>query len=256
MKKQTSSMNLTGHLRELRNRIVISIVTLIAAFLIFFQFADNIVDHLTKIGAEFGYAFVYISPQELFLQYMKVGFIGALCIASPVLLYHIGRFIAPGLKKNEKLVMFLSMIFGLFFFLIGVFFAYKITLPFMLNFFVSVNTTSNITASISIANYITMLVTTFLVFGIVFELPVVTVILTQLGFLKPEWMVSARPFAIVVIFVVGALITPPDIVSQCLISGPMIVLYQLSIYLCKIFCKRCKKTKAESEDEMEDTEEE
>lgn len=254
MKKEKGNMNLTGHLRELRNRIVISFVTLCVAFLVFFQFADNIVDHLAKMGAEYGYAFVYISPQELFMQYMKVGLIGALCIASPVLLFQIGKFVAPGLKKNENAVMFMSMTFGLFFFLIGVYFAYKISIPFMLNFFVSVNTTTNITASISIANYISMLVTVFLVFGIVFELPVVSVILTQFGFLKPEWMISARPFAIVVIFFVGAIITPPDIVSQCLLAGPMIVLYQLSIYLCKFFSKRREKAMAanEAEDENEE----
>lgn len=245
MKKETSNMNLTGHLRELRNRIITSLVTLCIAFLVIFQFADNIVEFLTQMGVAYGYQFVFISPQELFLQYMKVGLIGAICIASPVLLFQIGRFIAPGLKKAENGVMFLSMIFGLIFFLVGVFFAYKITIPFMLNFFMSINTTSNIVASISIANYISLMLTVFLVFGIVFELPVVSVILTQLGFLKPEWMVSVRPFAIVIIFIVGALITPPDIVSQCLIAGPMIVLYQFSIYLCKFFSFRKAKAKKE-----------
>ena len=145
--------------------------------------------------------------------------------------------------------MFLSMTFGLFFFILGVFFAYKISIPFMLNFFVSVNTTANIVANISIENYIGMLLMVFLVFGIVFELPVVAVILTQLGLLRPEWMIAARPVAIVVIFFIGAVITPPDIVSQCLISFPMVVLYQLSIYLCKFFCKRRDKLKTERDED-------
>ena len=249
MSKKTGNMNLIGHLSELRNRLIISTVTLCVAFLIIFQFADDIVEHLTTMGVEYGYAFVYIAPQELFIQYMKVGFIGAICISSPILLFQIARFVAPGLKKNENVVMFLSMIFGFFFFVLGVIFAYKISIPFMLNFFVSVNTTSNIVANISIANYIGMLLMVFLVFGIVFELPVVAVILTQLGLLRPEWMIAARPAAIVVIFFIGAVITPPDIVSQCLISIPMVVLYQLSIYLCKFFCKRRDKLKVEKEED-------
>lgn len=248
-KKKSSNMNLSGHLKELRQRLVISLVSLCVSFLVIFQFADKIVDHLTMIGVKYGYTFVYISPQELFLQYMKIGLIGAICIAAPILLYQIGRFIAPGLKKNENRVMFFAMTFGVLFFLIGVYFAYKITLPFMLNFFMSVNTISNVVASISIANYVSLLMTVFIVFGVVFELPVATVILTQFGFLRPEWMKKARPLAIVVVFIISAFITPPDIISQCLVAGPMIILYQFSILLCKIFGKRKSKESVESEEE-------
>jgi len=254
MKKKDDNMNLSGHLRELRHRVVISLAALLISFLVIFQYADNIVGHLTQLGTDYGYAFVYISPQELFLQYMKVGLIGALCIASPILMFEIAKFIAPGLKKNESAAMFGSMIFGLIFFLIGVVFAYEITIPFMMRFFVSVNTTTTITASISVANYIGMLITVFIVFGAVFELPVISVVLTQLGILRPEWMSKARPVAIVVIFVIAAVITPPDIVSQLLIAGPMIILYQFSIYLCKFFYK--KKAKAEEIDEEETDQEE
>ena len=246
-KKKDDQMNLTGHLRELRNRVVVSLAALVVSFLVIFQYADNIVEHLTGLGTEYGYEFVFIAPQELFLQYMKVGLIGAVCIASPILLFEIAKFIAPGLKKNESVAMFASMIFGLVFFLIGVVFAYKITIPFMLRFFVTVNTTTTIKASISVANYIGMLITVFVVFGAVFELPVVSVVLTQLGILRPEWMIKARPAAIVVIFIIAAVITPPDIVSQLLIAGPMMILYQISIYLCKFFRK--KKVKADESEE-------
>lgn len=250
MMRKDGNMNLSGHLRELRHRLMVSIAALVISFLVIFQFADNIVGHLTQLGTDYGYAFVYISPQELFLQYMKVGLIGAICIASPVVLFEIARFVVPGLKKNEAVAMFASMIFGLIFFLVGVFFAYKITVPFMLRFFISINTTTTITASISVANYISLLVTVLIVFGAVFELPVISVVLTQLGILRPEWMVKARPVAIVVLFVIAALITPPDIVSQLLIAGPMIILYQFSIYLCKIFRKK-KITVAEQEEDMD-----
>ncbi|BBF43686.1 twin-arginine translocation protein TatC [Lachnospiraceae bacterium KM106-2] len=247
-KEENQEMNLRGHLKELRNRIVICLVSLIVGFAIVFHFSSSIVQYLTSMGTSVGYRFVYISPQELFLQYMKVGFIGAICLASPIIIYQIARFIAPGLKKSENVVMFFSIIFGFIFFIVGVVFALKITIPFMLDFFYNVNTSSNISSFISIENYVGMLVMIFLIFGIVFELPVVTVILTQMGLLRPEWMVKGRPAAIVVIFFVGAIITPPDIMSQCLLAGPMIILYQISIYLCMIFRKRKLKTAKEEEE--------
>lgn len=244
-KAPSGEMNLRGHLKELRNRIIISLLSLVIGFALIFHYAPEIIQFLTNMGAGVGYQFVYISAQELFLQYMKVGFIGALCLASPVIIYQIARFIAPGLKKSENIVMMFSIIFGFVFFIVGVVFALKITVPFMLDFFYKINTDSNIASSISIENYIGMLTTVFLIFGIVFELPVITVILTQMGFLRPEWMVKGRPAAIVLIFVLGAVITPPDIISQCLLAGPMIVLYQLSIYLCMIFRRRKVKNASE-----------
>lgn len=237
MKSNNIEMKLTDHLKELRNRIIICILSLTISFLIIFNFADKIVNVLTSLGTMYGYKFVYIASEELFMQYIKVSLIGGICLASPILLFHIGRFIAPGLKKNEKAVMFFTMIFGLLFFLVGVLFAYKISIPFMLSFFYRVNTSSNINATISINNYISLLSTVFLVFGAVFELPVVTVILTVLGLVKPEFLIKGRSISIVIIFIIAAVITPPDIVSQILVALPMVILYQLSIFLCYLFSK-------------------
>ncbi|MDO5292347.1 MAG: twin-arginine translocase subunit TatC [bacterium] len=243
-KPKEGAMNLRGHLKELRNRVIISLLSLVVGFIAVFQFSDEIIQYLTSLGASIGYHFVYISAQELFVQYMKVGFIGALCLASPIIIFQIARFIAPGLKKSENIVMMFSIIFGFIFFIVGVVFALKITIPFMLDFFYKINTNSDISSSITIENYIGMLLMVFLIFGIVFELPVITVILTQMGFLRPEWMTKARPAAIVAIFVLGAIITPPDIISQCLLAGPMIILYQISIYLCMFMVRKKDKARA------------
>jgi sec-independent protein translocase protein TatC len=138
------------------------------------------------------------------------------------------------------------MIFGLICFCIGVYFAYRIMLPFMLHFLISLSTGSGVTASISVQNYMTFLMTLFLIFGIVFELPVVSVLLTQMGLLKVEWMKKGRRVVIVVIFVIAALITPPDIVSQIMVAIPMIALYELSIILCTI-CQKLKGTDGQVE---------
>jgi sec-independent protein translocase protein TatC len=245
-------MSLTGHLKELRNRILIVIAGLFAGLLICFNYAGPIVNLLTEQGTELGYQFVYLSPQALFMQYIKVALIGAVCLGSPVILYEIWAFIRPGLERKENFVFFFAMVAGLFFFVLGAGFAYKIALPFMLYFFIHVNASTSIIASISIESYLSFIMTIFITFGAVFEMPVVTVILTQLGLMRPEWMIKGRSVVIVVIFIVAAIITPPDVVSQIMIALPMLLLYQLSIWLCRIFRKR---KIAGNEDEDEDEEE-
>jgi sec-independent protein translocase protein TatC len=124
----------------------------------------------------------------------------------------------------------------------------------MLYFLIDLSKGSNITASISVQNYMTFLLTIFMIFGIVFELPVVTVALTQMGLLKVQWMRAGRRVVIVVIFFVAALITPPDIVSQIMVSIPMIGLYELSIIISSILLKVRKNKKSEEEDEDDEDE--
>lgn len=240
-------MSLTGHLKELKNRIVVSVAVLLIAFIFIFQYANIVVDYLTDIGASYGYQFVQLAPQELLMQYIRVGLIGAIVVASPVWLYEIWAFVRPGLSKSENITVFFAMMGGLFFFVVGILFALKITLPFMLYFFMNINTTNAVVVSISIESYLSFLLSTFIAFGCIFELPVITVVLTTLGLINANMMVAVRPFAIVGIFVLGAFITPPDVVSQCMVSVPMIGLYQLSIWLSKIFGIRKKKKEAEDE---------
>lgn len=130
-----------------------------------------------------------------------------------MILYEIWAFIRPGLERKENFVFFFAMVAGLFFFILGAGFAYKIALPFMLYFFIHVNASASIIASISIESYLSFIMTIFITFGTVFEMPVATVILTQLGLMRPEWMVKGRSVVNVVIFIVAAIITPP---GRCL----------------------------------------
>ena len=105
-------MSLTGHLKELRNRVLIVIAVLFAGLLICFNYAGPIVNLLTEQGTELGYQFVYLSPQALFMQYIKVALIGAVCLGSPVILYEIWAFIRPGLERRENFVFFFAMVAG------------------------------------------------------------------------------------------------------------------------------------------------
>ena len=155
---------------------------------------------------------MFLAPQELLLQHFSVALIAGLCLSLPILAYQIWAFIRPGLRAKENILFVLSALFGLVFFIIGVLFAYKIMLPFMLEFLIGIQTGTYISASISVQNYISFLLTIFLIFGVVFELPVLSVVLTQLRLIKVEWMKKGRRVVIVVIFLVAAFITPPDIV--------------------------------------------
>ena len=235
--EENGEMSLSGHLRELRNRILVYVIALVAAILIGLHYAADIVEKFLDIGAGYDYQFVYIAPQELMIQYFFVAFVFGICITFPILVYQVWAFIRPGLKKSENTLFLFAIVCGLLCFCVGAAFAYKVMLPFMLYFFVTLGTGSGISAYISIQNYLSFLLTVLIIFGIVFELPVVSMILNFLGLLKVQWMKSGRRVVIVLIFVVAAIITPPDIVSQTLVALPMIVLYEISIILCT-FCQK------------------
>lgn len=247
--KSEKNMSVTGHLRELRNRLVICLVCLVVSFLVGLHFAPDLVEFMTDIGKGYGYTYVYISPQELLMQYFSVAMLAGVCITLPVILYHIWAFVQPGLRKNENALFLSALFFGLICFVIGILFAYKIMLPFMLHFLIDISAGSDITASISVQNYMGFLLTIFMIFGIVFELPVVSVLLTQMGLLKIEWMRKGTRVIIVVIFFVSAVITPPDIVSQIMVAIPMIGLYELSIVISAVLLKLKRKRKTAENEE-------
>ncbi|MCI9147351.1 MAG: twin-arginine translocase subunit TatC [Hungatella sp.] len=247
-KQKEQSMTLADHLRELRNRLVICIVCLVMSSLAGLHFAPWLVELLTDIGKNYGYTYVYIAPQELLMQYFSIALLAGVCITFPMILYHIWAFVQPGLQKHENALFLSAIFFGLLCFGAGIIFAYKIMLPFMLRFLIGISAGSGITASISVQNYITFLLTIFMIFGIVFELPVISVLLTQMRLLKVEWMKKGRRVIIIVIFVVAALITPPDIVSQIMVAIPMIGLYEISIIICTILMKFRKKEESEGDE--------
>ncbi|MBE7005337.1 MAG: twin-arginine translocase subunit TatC [Ruminococcaceae bacterium] len=239
------SMTLSGHLRELRGRVLVCVLLLLGAFAGCLTVAPRLVTLLTDKGEQYAYRYVYIAPQELLLVYMNVALIGALVVCSPVLVYEAYAFCRPGLGRKTRVYTVGALIAGAAFFLAGVAFAYYISLPFMLRFLIQFTHEVNVAASISIGEYVSFLLTVFVIFGVVFELPVVSVMLTGLGVIKAEWLVKGRRVMIVLIFVLAAIITPPDVVSQVMVAFPMLGLYELSIVLCRIV-GRAKKKKADA----------
>lgn len=235
-------MSLSGHLRELRNRLAVCVALLVVVFSLCLSAAPRIVTLLTELGERYSYVYVYIAPQELFLVYMNVALVGALVLCSPVLAYQAYAYCSPGLTRRERSYTLGALIAGGLFFLAGVAFAFFISLPFMLRFLIQFTADVNVAASISIDQYVSFLLTVFVIFGLVFELPVVSVLLTALGLVRAEWLVKGRRIMIVLIFVLAAIITPPDVVSQFMVAVPMLVLYELSIVLSRIVGARRRQT--------------
>lgn len=232
------SMTLSGHLKELRDRSLVCVIALAAGFVLCLSYAPALVTMLTDMGVAYGYVYVYIAPQELLMVYLSIGLTGGLALAFPFIAYHTYAFCSPGLTRREKSFVLGTLFFGTVCFCGGVLFAYFLTLPFMLRFLIQFSTQVSVAASISIQQYVSFLLTVFVVFGAVFELPVISVLLTVLGILKAEWMVKGRRAMIVVIFLLAAIITPPDVVSQVMVAVPMIGLYELSIVLCRLFGRK------------------
>ena len=243
------SMSLSGHLRELRNRILVVVILLLAAFTACLSFSPDFITFLTDMGAKYNYVFVYIAPQELLLVYLNTALVGALVICFPVVAYEVYAFCSPGLTKRERTFFIGSLLAGTVFFVIGVAFARYISLPFVLRFLIQFTGEVDVAASISIQQYIGFLLTIFVVFGLVFELPVVSVLLTGLGLILAEWLKKGRKVMIVVIFLLAAIITPPDVVSQVMVALPMILLYELSIALSSLVGRRRKDAQDEDEEE-------
>ena len=241
------NMTLTGHLKELRNRLIVCAVVFVAAVVVTLAYADL----LTAMGQGF-YTFVSIAPQEKLMQYFRVSLLAAVVVTVPVALYQVYAFAKPGLKKSETFFLKLVILLGLALFVVGVMFAYKLMMPFMLRFLsTGIEGADYIQTTTSIESYVSLCLTMFIIFGCVFEMPLVTIILSKMGIANPEILKKGRGVAIVLIFFIAAVVTPPDIVSQCMVAIPMVLLYFVSIFLSGIFYK----PRSESEDE-EDAEEE
>lgn len=231
------------HLSEFRKRLTIVVVINIIAMFICFQFVNILINYTLSVNP--GMNLVYVSPSESFLVLIKTSVIVAVTLCSPITIYQIWAFVAKGLYKKEKIWLVISLIIGVIFFVAGVIFSYYIVLPITLSFFMRMELRS-VRSMISFDSYITFVNTFLFSFGLVFELPVLIVILAKFKLISYKTIIKHQGMIIVGIFVVAAIITPPDIISQLLLGIPMIGLLQLSIAACFFIEKsRMKKLKRE-----------
>ena len=231
-----AKMSISGHLVEIKSRLTWVIIALVVSIVVCSFFVDPIVVELINKGQ--GFSFVSIAPGEVVGSYVKIVLIAALVITAPVILYQIWGFIRPALEASEKRMGIFALLGGTGFFIVGVLFAYFVAAPFTLQFFVNFDTTGLIKAQVSIQSYIDFMLTTMVTFGLVFEMPMLTLFLSQLGIIKPKFLIKTRKYAILIIAIVAAILTPPDVISQITIAVPMLVLYEISILVCRVIAKR------------------
>lgn len=231
---KNEEMNLFGHLDELRKRLtVIAVVNLVASAVLFTK-VDLVLDYFLAINP--GMELVFITPSELLMVYVQISLIMAIIICSPVNIYEVWAFVEKGLYRREKIYIFITLIFGVIFFVLGVAFCYFMVLPTTLKFFMRI-AVADVSSMISIKSYISFVNTMLLCFGAVFEMPVLVFLLSKLEILKPEFLRKNRGLLVVVIFILAAIITPPDVISQIMLAIPMVLLLQISIFICTIVDK-------------------
>ncbi|MFK5938139.1 MAG: twin-arginine translocase subunit TatC [Sulfurimonas sp.] len=254
---------LRPHLVELRKRLVISAVSLIVAFLVMFYFHEIIlnwmVEPLNQALFEVGKKSVHAADGMVttsqvggaFFVALKVAFFAAIVGALPIILSQIWAFIAPGLYSNEKKMVIPFILGGTFMFVSGVLFAYYVVTPFGFDFLITFGS-FKFTPLINIEDYVGFFTKIMFGFGIAFELPVFAYFFALLGLINDKQMIAFFKYAIIIIFVVAALLTPPDVLTQMLMAGPLIILYGISILIVKVV----NPASQEDEDEDEDDDEE
>ena len=248
---QKGKMSLVGHLTEIRNRLAVCLVALFLVFIACFAFIRPLANRVLDMGNSLGFQYVYIEPSELLSSYFKLSLILAVVVVSPFLMFELWQFVSPALKPLEKRAVLPALFGGFIFFLLGAIFAYMIALPFMIQFLVTYNQSSLITSSISVASYIDFVMGMLVVFGIVFEMPMLAFVLSKLGILTPPIMRKIRSYVIPTFFLLAAIITPPDVASQFMVAVPMIGLYELSILISIVVSRRRQLAEEEEEEEEE-----
>ena len=246
-------MTVTGHLRELRSRVFKSVLAFLVLSVLCFVFIQRFVDAALSLSPAF--SFVYLSPSELLTSYMKLSIILGLVFASPIILWEIWAFVRPGLTGREAGSVKTAVIAGFVCFLLGMAFCYFLILPLTLDFLYRFNGSVDITANISFSYYMNFILGMLVAFGAVFEMPVLSYLLSRLGVLKPSVLVKGRKYAVLVIFLVAAVITPPDVLSQIMTAIPMIGLYELSVFVSRAAEKR-RVDEGDDEEEEDDEDEE
>ena len=243
----------TSHLEELRKRLIYSLIAVVICFLICYLFKELLFKILTlplvAVLPEKS-SMIFTSLPEAFFTYLKVSFFGALFLSAPIVLYQIWRFISPGLFPTEKKYAFPFVFFSTIFFVGGALFAYYAVFPIGFKFFVGFATES-IRPMFTIREFLAFACKLLLAFGVIFELPIFMFFLAKLGVVNSRMLAAKRKYAILLIFIAAAVLTPPDIVTQILMAIPIMLLYEISVWIVKLGEK--KSIKNEGEEENKDT---
>ncbi len=224
------------HLEELRQRLIRCMIVVGIAFVVCYFFSKDIFSFLAKPlkqNLPEGSSMIFINPAEAFLTYIKLSFYAALFFSSPYILYQAWMFVAPGLYAHEKRYVLPFMIVSVFLFVTGVAFAYFVVFPFGFRFLMGF-ATDLIRPAPSLKEFLSFSTMLLLAFGVVFELPVFVFFLTKMGVIDHTTLTRNRRYAVLIIFIVAAILTPPDVFTQLLMAGPLLALFEISVLVAKV----------------------
>jgi sec-independent protein translocase protein TatC len=263
---EDKKMPLLDHLIELRQRLLYSVAALLVVFLICFFFAEEIFQYLSQPLADVMIAnnvaekyqrMIFTALTEVFFTYVKVAFFAAAFICFPIFLTQFWLFVAPGLYKHEKSALAPFLAATPFLFFLGGSLVYYIIFPFAAEFFIAFQVPAGenslaIELEPKVNEYLSLMMQLIFAFGLCFQLPVVMTLLARVGLATSKGMAAKRKYAIVGVFIVAAIFTPPDPLSQLSLAVPIILLYEISIIMAKMVEK--KRAEAQGEDEFGDDE--
>ena len=235
--------DLKPHIADLRKRLVISCLTVAAMFFVCFSFYEPILNWMmvpVEAVLPKNSQMVAVEIQETFFTALKVAFFAGFIVSLPVIFWQLWLFLAPGLYDHEKKLVIPFVFFATLMFLSGSAFAYYIVVRVGFEFLINFGSTV-VTVLPSIGKYVGFFTKLLIGFGIAFELPVITFFLAKIGLVDDRMLKDFFRYAIILIFVVSALLTPPDVISQLLMAAPLTLLYGVSIYIAKVFNPASKK---------------
>ena len=229
--------DLKPHIADLRKRLVISSITVVIMFFACFSFYEPILEWMmapVKHALPVGTSMIAVEIQETFFTAMKVAFFAGFIISLPVIFWQLWLFLAPGLYDHEKKLVVPFVFFATLMFLLGAAFAYYIVVPIGFDFLIAFGN-SVVSVLPSIGKYVGFFTKLLIGFGIAFELPVITFFLAKIGIVNDQMLKDFFRYAVVLIFIISAILTPPDVISQVLMAAPLLILYGVSIYIAKVF---------------------
>jgi sec-independent protein translocase protein TatC len=236
-------MSVLDHLDELRKRLIIIAITVFVATVVCFFFVNDILDILIKPAREL--ELIYTTPAEAFMSQIRLSFIAGVLLTMPLTLYQVMAFILPGLRDAEKKVVVPLIISMILLFILGMLFGYLFVFPIILRFFLGF-ASDKLTPYFTISAYISFTVSFLVGFGGAFQLPIVFWFLGFFGLLSSNFLKKNRKYAILVIFILAAILTPPDVFSHVLMAIPLLVLYEIGLILV-LFTERRRTKLAKAE---------